>query len=597
MRVVATAGHVDHGKSTLVLALTGTDPDRFAEEKARGLTIDLGFAFTTLPSGTDVGFVDVPGHVRFVKNMLAGVGAVEIALLVVAANEGWMPQTAEHVAILALLDIRAGLVAVTKADLVDAETLELAQLELAEHLEGTPLANWPVVVVDGVSGRGLDELRAVLDTVLAGAPAPLDHRRPRVWIDRVFSARGSGTVVTGTLTGGALSVDQEVVVEPGTRAARVRRIESHGAQLDRVGPGTRVALNLAGIEHDAVRRGDAVVLPGQWATPKTVDVVVRAAADHEFPRRGPVDAHVGSGEHDATLRLIDGDVGAAGDAFGRLQLPVGLPLVPGDRLVLRSSARRATTGGAEVLDVAPTRRISDAAGRLVLPLTERVLAARPWAIASELGPLAGVADGEEWARGLCAEGRAANVGGWIVSPSARDAVREQAVAAVAATTDPAGVDLAALASQCGIDAPKLRAALADEPRVVVDRDVVRSAASAPIVDDPTSRVLLDALNARPFDPPAPAELGASPALVRALTRAGALVDIDGVIFTRAAYDDAKDRVARAVVERGALTVSDVRDLLGSSRKYVVPLLTRFDAEGVTRRRGDERIPGARVAPS
>ena len=323
---------------------------------------------------------------------------------------------------------------------------------------------------------------------------------------------------------------------------------------------------------------------------------MRAAADHEFARRGPVDAHVGSGEHEATLRLIDGAVDASGDAFGRLQLPVGLPLAPGDRVVLRSSARRATTGGAEVLDVSPTRRIADAPRRLALPLPERVLAARPWATAAELGPLAGVADGDEWARALCAEGRAANVGGWIVSPAALEAVREQATAAVAAATDPAGVDLAALASQCGIDAPKLRAALADTPQLVIDRDVVRSAGSVPVVDDPAARALLDAMTARPFDPPAPAELGASPALVRALIRAGALVDVDGVVFTRAAYDDARDRVARAVVERGALTVSDVRDLLGSSRKYVVPLLTRFDAEGVTRRRGDERIPGARVAP-
>jgi selenocysteine-specific elongation factor len=595
MRVVATAGHVDHGKSTLVLALTGTDPDRFAEEKARGLTIDLGFAFTTLPSGTEIGFVDVPGHVRFVKNMLAGVGAVEIALLVVAANEGWMPQTAEHVAILELLDIRSGLVAVTKADLVDAETLELAEFELADRLESTRLANWPVVAVDGISGRGLDELRAVLDAVLASAPDPLDTGRPRVWIDRVFSARGSGTVVTGTLTGGWFAVDQEVVVEPSARAARVRRIESRGAHLDRVAPGSRVALNLAGIEHDAVRRGDAVVVPGQWATPDVVDVVVHAAADHQFPRRGPVDAHVGSGEHVGALRLIGTDGESSGDAFARLELPVGLPLAPGDRVVLRSSARRATTGGAEVLDVAPTRRISDARRRLVLPLAERVLDARPWATAAELVPLAGVADGDAWASTLRAEGRATNVGGWLVAPATLEAVREQALAAVAAATDPAGIDLAALASRCAIDAPKLRAALADEPRLVVDRDVVRGAESTPIVDDPAARALLDALTARPFDPPAPTELGASHALVRALIRAGVLIDVDGVVFARAAYDDARDRIARAVVERGALTVSDVRDLLGSSRKYVVPLLTRLDAEGVTRRRGDERIPGARVA--
>ena len=220
MRVVATAGHVDHGKSTLVRALTGTDPDRFPEEKERGLTIDLGFAFCELPSGRLVGFVDVPGHVRFVKNMLAGVGAVDVALLVIAANEGWMPQTEEHVQILGLLDVRHGLVALTKADLADADTLELSRLAAQERLQ------WPVVVVDSRSGRGLDDLRATLDDVLRTAPAARDAGRPRLWVDRVFAAKGAGTVVTGTLTGGALARDAEVAIEPGGRRARIRRIES-----------------------------------------------------------------------------------------------------------------------------------------------------------------------------------------------------------------------------------------------------------------------------------------------------------------------------------------------------------------------------------
>src|SRR6476659_1463255 len=211
MRVVATAGHVDHGKSSLVFALTGTDPDRFPEEKARGLTIDLGFAFCTLPSGQVVGFVDVPGHVRFVKNMLAGVGAVDVALLVIAANEGWMPQTEEHAQILDLLDIRHGMVALTKAALVDEDTLELARLQVEERVD------WPVVVVDSLSGLGVDEVATTLDSVLAAAPAPLDVGRPRLWVDPVFAAKGSGTVVTGTATGGALARDDEVLIEPGGR--------------------------------------------------------------------------------------------------------------------------------------------------------------------------------------------------------------------------------------------------------------------------------------------------------------------------------------------------------------------------------------------
>src|SRR5690242_20462224 len=214
MRTVATAGHVDHGKSSLVLALTGTDPDRFPEEKARGLTIDLGFAFTTLPSGQEVGFVDVPGHVRFIKNMLAGVGAVDVVMLVVAANEGWMPQSEEHLRIIELLGVRHGLVCLTKADLVDEDTLELARLALDERLAASVLGDAPVVVCDAVSGRGLDDVRAGLDTVLATAPEPVDRDRPRLWVDRVFAAKGAGTVVTGTLAGGSLRVDDEVEVGP-----------------------------------------------------------------------------------------------------------------------------------------------------------------------------------------------------------------------------------------------------------------------------------------------------------------------------------------------------------------------------------------------
>src|SRR5688500_8069735 len=246
MRVVATAGHVDHGKSTLVLALTGTDPDRFPEEKARGLTIDLGFAFATLPSGTEVGFVDVPGHVRFIKNMLAGVGAVDVALLVVAATEGWMPQTEEHLRILELLGVEHGMVAITKADLVDDETLELAELEITEHLEGTALPAMTIVVCDSLSGRGIDDVRATLDAVLDDAPAVRDLGRPRLWVDRVFAAKGAGTVVTGTLTGGSVKLDDELEVGARGAKVRVRGIETAKRHVDDVGPGSRVALNLVG---------------------------------------------------------------------------------------------------------------------------------------------------------------------------------------------------------------------------------------------------------------------------------------------------------------------------------------------------------------
>jgi selenocysteine-specific elongation factor len=574
MRVVATAGHVDHGKSSLVLALTGTDPDRFPEEKERGLTIDLGFAFCTLPSGQVVGFVDVPGHVRFVKNMLAGAGAVDVALLVVAANEGWMPQTEEHMQILDLLDVRHGMVALTKAALVDDETRELAQLEVAER------TGWPVVVVDSVLARGLDDARATLDAVLQNAPPPRDVGRPRLWVDRVFAAKGAGTVVTGTLTGGALARDEEVALEPGDRRARIRRIESHHEQLDRVTPGSRVALNLANVDHTHLERGLAVVTPGQWAVVDTVDVRLRVLPGRSLPRRATVHAHAGSGEQLARLRVLDDE-----GKFGRLILTTPLPLAPGDRLVLRSPGAQTTVAGAEVLDVAPARRTLDAAERLRLPLGARVLAARPWCTRAEMARLAG----DEHA----ADGYAAAAGSWLVAPETLARVRARAGEMV----EVGRAMLSTVAAACGIDAARLRAALAGDPALVIERDIVRDARQAGVLEDPAARKLLDALAASPHAPPAPADVGASLSLVRALVREGAIVELDGIVFATSALDDARERIGRLVVQRESISIADVRDLLRTSRKYILPIVNRMDAEGVTRRRGDLRIPGPRAQPS
>ncbi len=576
MRVISTAGHVDHGKSSLILALTGTDPDRFPEEKARGLTIDLGFAFLDLPSGQVVGFVDVPGHARFVKNMLAGVGAVDVALLVVAANEGWMAQTEEHVAILDLLDIEHGLVALTKADLVDADTLELARLDIEARRPG-----WPVVAVDSLSGRGLDAFRVALDEVLESEPASGDRARPRLWVDRVFAARGAGTVVTGTLVGGALAVGDDVLIEPGSRSARIRGIESRKEHLESAPPGSRVALNLAGIDHTAITRGDAVVLAGQWEAVSTFDIALHLVPGHTLARRARMQAHLGSGETAARIRILD-------DAarFARVHLPTALPLAPGDRIVLRSSARQTTVGGGEILDIAPARRVV-ALARLDLPLGARLMRATPWTTPEQLARVAGASDAAE---NIERDGDALRVGEWLVAPGELARVRAHVTAAVKADTGP-GVTLATLAHACGIDARRLRAALDGEPAIVIDQDLVRDASRVAIADDPAAVALLDALASNPFDPPPPAAVDAPPALVRALVRAGRLVDLDGIIFHADAIDDARRRVAVAVLERGSLTVSEVRNLLASSRKFVVPIVNQLDADGITRRRGDERIPG------
>ena len=264
MHVVATAGHVDHGKSTLVRALTGTDPDRLAEEKRRGLTIDLGFAFTTLPSGRKISFVDVPGHIRFIKNMLAGVGGVDACLFVVAATEGWKPQSEEHLRILELLGIQHGVVALTQIGLVDDELAQLARMDVEEKTEGSFLESAEIVGVDSLEGTGLDLLRSALDAMTEVAPTASNIKRPRLWIDRSFAATGAGSVVTGTLTGGRLRVDDEVSLLPGGRKARIRGIQTQGESRTKIDPGHRVALNLANVEHQSLGRGIALAFDDQW---------------------------------------------------------------------------------------------------------------------------------------------------------------------------------------------------------------------------------------------------------------------------------------------------------------------------------------------
>jgi selenocysteine-specific elongation factor len=595
MRVVATAGHVDHGKSSLVLALTGTDPDRFAEEKARGLTIDLGFAFTTLPSGQELGFVDVPGHVRFLKNMLAGVGAVEAAVLVVAATEGWMPQSEEHLRILDLLGIRHGVAVISKADLVDEDLLELARLEVEERLEQSSFSPAAVLAVDSRSGRGLAELREELDSMLASAPLAADAGRPRLWVDRVFAAKGAGTVVTGTLAGGCLQLDAEVLVLPGRHRARLRKIESHHRELAEAAPGSRVALNLAGVEHTALHRGAALVLAGQWTQTQVVDVALAALPGAAFGR-GAYKAYAGSGEYDVRLRVLDGE-----GRYARLRLDQALPLAPGDRLVLRETGRQETVGGAEVLDVAPVGRARLAPERLALPLGSRLLAGRPWLKVAEVVRLAGVdpAGAEQLAKDLVGSGEALPVGEWLVATTALEETRRRAAEAVAdhhrrQPLEP-GLELSVLAPGLGLDPARARAALEGAPGLVVEQGRVRSAShQARVSEEPEARRVLAALGAEPFAPPTPAELGARPEIVRGLMREGLLVDVEGLVFTAEALERARDVVRHGLAEHGSLTVAQARDLLGSSRKYVLALLARMDAEGITRRRGDERFPGPKL---
>ncbi|MEY2553533.1 MAG: selenocysteine-specific elongation factor, partial [Ilumatobacteraceae bacterium] len=402
MRVVATAGHVDHGKSSLVEALTGTNPDRFEEERARGLTIDLGFAHTTLPSGAGISFVDVPGHVRFLRNMLAGVGGVDACMFVVAATEGWKPQSEEHLRILELVGIRHGIVALTKVDLVDEEWRQLQQLDLEDRLSGSFLSGAVIVPVSVTTGVGLDDLRDALDVLVADTPAAIDRGRPRLWVDRVFAAKGSGTVVTGTLTGGPLRVDQQV--RAGSHDVRIRGLQSHGRNEGAIGPGNRVALNLVGVDHTQLERGDAVIVPEQWRPTRRFDASLRVlpALSHEVTRRGAYFAYIGSGEVAVRLRVLGSEaIQPGGEGSVRLHLSRSLPLVPGDRFVLRESGRDETVGGGEVLDVAPVLPASKARPDRSV---DRVIIERGWIDADELEALTG-------------ERRQPTVGRYAVSPA------------------------------------------------------------------------------------------------------------------------------------------------------------------------------------
>ena len=570
MRVVATAGHVDHGKSALVQALTGTHPDRWEEEKRRGLTIDLGFAHTTLPSGEELSIVDVPGHVRFLRNMLAGVGGVDACIFVVAATEGWKPQSEEHLRILELVGVTHGVIAMTKSDLVDDDWRALQEMDIRDRVAGTFLADEPIVAVSGTTGEGLDALRTELEALVGRSHSAADRGRPRLWIDRVFAAKGSGTVVTGTLTGGPLRADQTVaVLGERVHEARVRGIQVHGQKVEAVAPGHRVALNLAGVDHQQLRRGDAVVDLAQWRPTMGFDatLTVLAGLDHRVSRRGAYTLHAGSGEHPARLRVLGPEsIGPGETGHVRLHVATALPLVRGDRFVLRESGRDETVGGGMVVDVAPIRPASKATPDMSV---DRVVAEHGWITADDL-----------WC--LTDEHRPATVGPWVVDPAAR-ARTEDHVRALVTAADPAlGLDVAALDDHQRAVLPLV------DGVAVVDGRARPAEARDPLADHP----LLARLAEAGVQPPDVTDV--DKAQVRALVRKGLLVERDGILFHPSAIDTAALTAARLLAAGHGFTVSDFREALGITRKHALPLANELDARGITRRRDDVRIGGPRL---
>ncbi len=581
MPIVGTAGHVDHGKSTLVQALTGRDPDRWREEKERGLTIDLGFAWTNLGAGVEVGFVDVPGHERFIKNMLAGVGGMDVAILVVAADEGWMPQTEEHAAILDLLGITHGVVALTRIDLADPDVVELAHLEVDELVAGTTIEGWPIIPVSAVTGDGLDSLRgALLDQLDAAGPS-LDERRPRLWIDRSFVIAGAGVVVTGTLTGGELSIDDHLLVYPDGVEARVRGLQSHEASVEVAAAGSRVAINLAGVDRDEVPRGTLLAGRHSLITTRRLLGSVRRVRglEDELTDRGAYHLHVGTAAVPVRLRFLEHGVALVTCA-------TDVALRAGDRYILRDTGRRAVVAGGTVLDPDPGRRPTRDSAKLI----QGAISSGRDAVAEALLVVHGRHNVERL-RASSGGGTASGLsdGIEIVSNDEARSMEHEAVGIVSDYHERhplrPGVPKSTLASAMSIPGTLLDVLVDDSVDLVEDGTAVRMndfSVAADIHDWSEVRAELSASLAVPRA----SDLGIEEDLIHALIREDRLVRVaDDLVYLSEQIDQIRDRLDAI---ESPFTVSTFRDELGLSRRQAVPLLEWTDRQGWTKRDGDFR---------
>ncbi|HEX2347346.1 MAG TPA: selenocysteine-specific translation elongation factor [Ktedonobacterales bacterium] len=654
MSLIGVAGHVDHGKSTLVTALTGIDPDRLAEEKARGMTIDLGFAWLTLPSGREVSVVDVPGHEAFIKNMLAGVGSLDVALLVIAADEGVMPQTAEHLAILDLLRVQSGVVALNKADLVEPDWLELVREEVAEVLAPTTLAGAPIIACSAVTGAGLPELLAALDTALDQAPARRDLGRPRLPVDRVFTITGFGVVVTGALADGALALGQEVEALPSGRRARIRGLQAHKRKVERGEPGARLAVNLAGVEKSDLARGDTLTLPGRLRTTRTLDVRLEAlpAALRPIAHGSLLDLYLGASEAQARVALLDVPELAPGEA-GWAQLRLTRPFVAarGDRFIVRTPSPSETVGGGVVVEPLARRHRRHDPGVLArLELLARgdpaelilaalrgdaragaSTAAPPAPKASRSGAFAGQSEADLIrVTGLPAEEVAAALADLLAREQARRlGALWYAESAWRRLREASDTTLAAYHTRYplrpGMPREEWRARLGVAPREAAEVTTTLLAegalAEARVAGaggaerggwlrlpahraEPTAaqRAQIDALLARyraaPFAPPtrAEAEEALGPELTQALLDRGELVKVgEGILLEPAALAEATRRVLAHLRAHETITVAQARDLLNTTRKYMLAIFDYLDDQRITERRGDDRTLGREAA--
>lgn len=632
MYVIGTAGHVDHGKSTLIRALTGIDPDRLKEEKEREMTIDLGFAWLDLPSGQNISIVDVPGHEDFIKNMLAGVGGIDAVLLVIAADESVMPQTREHLAILDLLEVKAGVVALTKIDMVqDEEWIELVKMDIESLLEGTSLDGAPIVPVSARSGQGLIDLEDALDRLLQSTPTRRDSKRPRLPVDRVFTKSGFGTIVTGTLIEGKFEVGQEVEIQPNGLKARVRGLQTHKQKVNLAVPGSRVAVNLSGVGVEDLERGDVVVSQGWLRGSHLIDVQVRVLPDFPLPLKHDMEVEIFSGAaqviaHARILGAPEIQPGQAGWAQLRLAGPIAV--AKGDRFIIRQPSPSRTIGGGSVVDPYPYRRhrrfsqavikhldamASDTPEDILLatlykqePIPARLVVQR-----SQLDLKIAARALEE----LLDNGRVFVLNGewksleelaqnssYLLSGDGlnRFIDRIRQVLAEYHTAYPLrmGMPHEELNSRLGLDRLLTKAIvdLAAQSGQVAVISGMLSLPSHRVKFTPKQQQAVDQVMARlhasPFTPPHATELEAllGPDVMYALIEQGCITQIrEDILFLTETYQQMVGSVISYLRSRGTITMGETRDMFNASRKYAQALLEHLDERRITQRIGDERV--------
>lgn len=627
--VLGTAGHIDHGKSSLIKALTGTDPDRLKEERDRGITIELGFARLELPSGRTMGVVDVPGHEKFVRHMVAGATGIDVVLFVVAADDGVMPQTREHLAIVDLLGVERGVVALTKSDLAEPGWIDLVRSDVERLLAGTSIEGAPIVTVSAKTGEGLPELLAAIDGVADATKSRHADAPMRLPVDRVFTIAGAGTVVTGTMWSGSAAKDDQVEIHPGGIEARVRGVQVHGEAVQRAHAGQRVAMNLAGVERDEINRGDVVAAPGVLRDVDRFDarVTYLGVPGEDRPFESGARVHVDHGTREVIGRVLLMDDQArlhpGEQAFAQVRLEE--PLAPryGDRFILRSYSPVYTIGGGTVLDADPPRRTMLSAGErelLEALLARDIDAATVLLVAGRRAPMTS-ADAASVLGIPRAEAAAAldrsglerlKVGSETAYSTAEaldgavEAIERELLAFHEA--DPSAVGIPVIALRDRVDralAPKAFDALL---AIAVKRGAVRSerglvshprAAGAALALEREARDrLLELLREQALAPAGVRDLataaGIDPGVARkalsALVEAGEAVRVSSEMFVAAeAMESARGALTAALrTNPDGLTAAELRDALGVSRKYAIPLLEYFDAQGVTRRDGDVR---------